>query len=62
MPAVDKNRLFFTVFGFANLGLLLYGLIALAAPAILFESFSRNVYQFPAGAGLVDAPTSLLKR
>ena len=47
-----KDRLFSKVFGLANLGLLLYGLIALAAPTILLDSFSRNVDQFPAGAGL----------
>lgn len=49
---MTKNRLFFIIFGVANLGLLFYGLLALTMPGILYESFSQHVYQFPDSAGL----------
>lgn len=43
-------RLFYTTFGAANLGLVLYGLLALLNPQVLTDSFSAHVYQFPSEA------------
>jgi len=43
-------RLFYGTFGAANLGLFLYGLLALINPQVLTDSFSARVYQFPPGA------------
>ena len=46
-----KTRfLFFTIFTVANLGLVLYGVLALTMPGILLEPFSQHVYRFPANA------------
>lgn len=45
-----KARLFYGVYGAANLGLVLYGLLALANPQVLTDSFSAHVYPFPPGA------------
>lgn len=45
-----KARLFYGVYGVANLGLVLYGLLALANPQVLTDSFSAHVYPFPPGA------------
>jgi hypothetical protein len=42
-----NKRLFFIIFGVANFSLLLYGLLALTMPGILYESFSQYVYRFP---------------
>jgi hypothetical protein len=47
-----QPRSFFIVYGIANAGLILYGLLALSNPNILLESFSVHVYQFPADATL----------
>jgi len=47
---MTKDRLFFIVFGAANLGLVLYGLLALFQPGILYETFAQQVYRFPPGA------------
>jgi len=46
-----KTRLFFAVYGAANLGLLFYGVSVHAAPDILLKPFLLYVYQFPAEAG-----------
>jgi len=45
-----KDQTFCIVFGIANLGLFLYGLLALFQPGILYETFARQVDQFPADA------------
>jgi len=42
-----RTRIFYGTFGAANLGLVLYGLLALLNPRILTDSFSARVYQFP---------------
>jgi hypothetical protein len=47
-----QPRSFFIIYGIANAGLILYGLLALSNPNILLESFSVHVYQFPADATL----------
>ena len=47
-----RLRTFFIVSGIANAGLILYGLVALLEPTILFESFSVHVYHFPLDATL----------
>ena len=44
------HNLFFIVFTAANSSLILYGLLALLMPGILFKTFSLNVYQFPVDA------------
>ena len=45
-------RVFFLTYAIANLGLVLYGILAIIKPAILLDSFSEYVYQFPADAGI----------
>jgi hypothetical protein len=45
-----KARLFYGVYGAASLGLVLYGLLALANPQVLTDSFAAHVYSFPPGA------------
>lgn len=47
---MTRDRLFFIVFGISDLGLVLYGLLALFQPSVLYETFSQHVYQFPPGA------------
>ncbi len=47
---MSKERFFFFIFGAANLGLLLYGLLGLTLPGILLDTFSQRVYRFPAEA------------
>jgi len=42
-----KSRIFFVIYAAANVGLILYGLIALIQPDILQKSFLAHVYQFP---------------
>ena len=42
-----KSRFLFIAYGIANLGLMLYGLLALFQPGILLEPFSLYVYDFP---------------
>ena len=43
-------RAFFLVYIAANLGLVLYGALALVMPGILLDQFSLHVYQFPGEA------------
>lgn len=43
-----RLRLFYGTFGAANLGLVLYGLLALLNPQVLTDSFTTHVYRFPA--------------
>ncbi len=57
-----KDQTFCVVFGIANLGLFLYGLLALFRPDILYETFARHVYQFPSGAGFAVSYTLALYR
>jgi hypothetical protein len=47
-----KSRIFLLVYGIANLGLVLYGLLALVNPGILLEPFFSYVYQFPGEASV----------
>jgi hypothetical protein len=42
-----RTHIFCGTFGAANLGLILYGLLALLNPQILTDSFSARVHQFP---------------
>jgi len=57
-----KRRLFYGTFGAANLGLILYGLLALLNPQILTDSFSARVYQFPPDASAALAYLAALYR
>ena len=45
-----KSHIFFITYLAANVGLILYGVIALIQPGILLEPFLVDVYQFPAEA------------
>lgn len=42
-----KSRLFFITYTAANVGLIIYGIMALVQPDILLEPFFVHVYQFP---------------
>ena len=42
-----NKHIFFAVYVAANLGLVLYGVLAMAKPGILLDPFLLNVYQFP---------------
>ena len=53
---------FFVVYVAANLGLVLYGVLALVTPGILLESFSVHVYQFPEDAARATAYLEALFR
>jgi len=57
-----KLRIFFIIYGIANAGLILYGLLALSNPNILLESFSVYVYRFPSDATLAVEYLSALFR
>lgn len=59
---MNKLRFFFLTFGTANAGLILYGLLALLSPSILVESFSSDVYQFPANTVVAITYLSALFR
>lgn len=43
-------RVFFIIYMAANLGLVLYGALALMMPGMLLDQFSLRVYQFPGEA------------
>lgn len=45
-----KFRIFFITYIVANIGLILYGIIAMIQPEILLESFIVHIYQFPSEA------------
>jgi hypothetical protein len=45
-----RSRFFFVVYVAANLGLVLYGSLALVMPSILLDAFSLRVYHFPTDA------------
>jgi hypothetical protein len=45
-----KTGVVYIVYGSANLGLILYGLLALLNPQVLTDSFSARVYDFPPDA------------
>jgi len=57
-----KVRFFLLIYTVANLGLILYGIMALIKPEILLEPFSTHVYQFPAEATQVTVYLSALYR
>ena len=57
-----RTRLFYGAFGAANLGLVLYGLLALFNPQILTDSFSAHVYHFPVEASSALAYLAALFR
>lgn len=57
-----KSRMFFTVYGAANLGLVLYGVLALIMPSVLLEPFSLYVFQFPTDAAGAAAYLAALFR
>ena len=57
-----KTRLFYGTFGVANLGLVLYGLLALVNPQVLTDSFSVRVYPFPPDASAALAYLAALFR
>jgi hypothetical protein len=42
-----KSRIFFFTYVAANVGLILYGIIALIQPDVLLKPFLAHVYQFP---------------
>jgi hypothetical protein len=44
------TRVFSITYIAANLGLVLYGILALVMPGILLDQFSLHVYQFPSDA------------
>jgi len=45
-----NSRFFYTVYSAANLGLVLYGLLALLNPQFLTDTFSTHVFRFPPDA------------
>lgn len=45
-----RSRSFFIAYAAANLGLVVYGAVALMMPSILLDPFSLHVYQFPDSA------------
>ena len=57
-----KTRFFFLVYVAANLGLVLYGLLALLMPGVLLEPFLLHVYQFPQDAARATAYLEALFR
>jgi len=57
-----KYRVFAITYAAANVGLVLYGVLALLRPAILLEPFSSHVYQFPADATKATAYLAALFR
>ena len=57
-----KTRFFFTSYLVGNLGLVLYGLLALLRPSLLLEAFTLHVYQFPAEASIAVNYLSALFR
>ena len=44
--SMDKNRIFIFTYAIGNIGLILYGTLALANPSVMVDSFSQYVYQF----------------
>ncbi|NWG18905.1 MAG: hypothetical protein HXY39_01125 [Chloroflexi bacterium] len=57
-----RTRSFYGTFGVANLGLALYGVLALLNPQILTDSFLARVYQFPPEASAALAYLAALFR
>jgi hypothetical protein len=57
-----RSRSFYGTFGVANLGLILYGVLALLNPQVLTDSFSARVYQFPSEASAALAYLAALFR
>ena len=56
------TRAFLIIYGIANVGLILYGLLALTQPNVLLDSFSVHVYQFPSNAAVaVDYLSALFR-
>jgi hypothetical protein len=42
-----RSRFFYITYAAGNLGLIVYGVMALLMPSILLEPFTLHVYQFP---------------
>jgi len=57
-----KTRIFLITFTTANLGLIIYGVMALLKPDILLETFTTHIYQFPSGAAAALTYQSALYR
>jgi hypothetical protein len=57
-----RTHILYGTFGTANLGLILYGGLALLNPQILTDSFSARVYQFPPEASAALAYLAALFR
>ena len=57
-----KTRFFFITYTIANLGLIIYGLLALIKPDILLKTFLTHVYQFPPEASYATTYLSGLYR
>jgi len=57
-----KTRIYLTTFAIANLGLIVYGVMALLKPEILLETFTTHIYQFPSGAAAAVTYQSALYR
>lgn len=56
------NRIFLIVYLIANLGLCLYGVMALLNPGVLMETFTQTVYTFPREASAaVNYMTALFR-
>lgn len=56
------SRLFFITYVAGNLGLIVYGVMALLMPSILLEPFTLHVYQFPDEATTATAYLAALFR
>ena len=61
-PGKIIRSFFFITFVVANLGLVLYGALALIMPGILLQPFSEYVYQFPSDATKAAAYLAALFR
>jgi len=59
---MKKSQLFFVIYATANVGLILYGLLAVINPSVLLESFSEHIYRFPAEATRATAYLAALFR
>ena len=57
-----KETIFLFVFGIANLGLVLYGFLALLNPSVLLNSFSTYVFQFPEATKAAESYLAALYR
>ncbi len=51
----SKSKAFLLTYATANLGLIIYGVMAGLAPNVLLDTFSQYVYEFPTGATIAIA-------